>query len=98
MRMTTEELKSHAEKAFKFYQIELGAPEGAYWLVSPRDFHVLLEAFQEDKKKSLTSGEFPTLLGVPAVVAYVWRKPPVIFMNVRDVDFDLENEPSDAKL
>lgn len=92
---TTEELKTHAQNAFKFYQIDLGAPDGAYWLMNPRDYHILAEAFKE-KKTFIQEEEFPTILKVPVVTAYVWRKPPIIFMNINDVDFDLENELGNA--
>lgn len=85
------ELKIHAEKAYAFYKTELGAPEGAIWIINPRDFHYLKREFDG---RNLEVTPMPQLLKLDAVVAHVWRKPPIIAMNIDAIEF-LQEESED---
>lgn len=91
-KFNAQELKEHAEKCYAFYHTDLGAPHGAVWIINPRDFHYLKHEFDQDKRDVTP---LPQLRGIDAIVAHVWRRPPIIAMNIKDIEFlteDLENE------
>ena len=83
-RMTKEDIKIHAEKAYSLYHELIGAPEDACWIINPRDYHYLKAELDEGKRDA---SPIPQLLGLDAVVAHVWRKPPIIVMNIQAIDF-----------
>ena len=92
MKLTSQELIKHTRNAFEFYQIELSAPAAAFWIIHPRDYHFLKSEFKE---KTVQAKDMPELLGVTAIVAHIWRKPPIIAMNIEDLDFTDEPEEPD---
>lgn len=80
MNTNKEDLKHHIETARKVYLQELGAPEGAIWIMHPRDYHMAGSMFPIDK---IQTKELPVFLDLPCVIAHVWRRPPIIALNTK---------------
>lgn len=93
MKYTATQLQAHAEKAYEFYMTELGAPEGAVWIINPRDYHFLKSVFDNNKRDV---SPMPQLRGIDAVCAHVWRRPPMIAMNIDAIEF-LSEEPENEQ-
>lgn len=92
MKPNLEELVKHTRKVYNFYQHEINNSPEVFWIINPRDYHFLKNEFKEKPDNSTT---MPMLLEIPAVVAYVWRKLPIIAMNVQLIQDDIEinNDP-----
>lgn len=91
MKRSNEELKAHVENAHKVYLQELGAPEGAFWIMHPRDYHLVGSLFPIKKNQT---NDLPEFLKLPTVVAHVWRQLPLIALNVNALQtlIDLNHE------
>lgn len=91
-RLSLENLLIHAQKALKVYLGEVSNLENAFWVINPRDFHYLKSELDQEKYRA---GDVPNLAGLPALVAHGWRKPPIIAMNIDEIEFinDCEPEP-----
>lgn len=83
MKLDREQLKEHALEAINVYQVMLGSPQDAFWIIHPRDYHILKDLFPSTSKGT---PEYPEILNLPAITAYVWRKPPIIAVNIDDVE------------
>lgn len=84
MRMSYENLIVHAKKAIQVYKNEIGAVKKAFWVINPRDFHYLKSELDHEK---YFAGDAPNLAGIRAVIAHQWRKPPIIAININELDF-----------
>ena len=92
MKLKYDELVKHTKKTYDFYENECGKPEDAFWLIHPRDYHYLKHELEKSVPKIIPA---PQLLGVEAILAHIWRKPPIIAINIKTVDFFKETIDDD---
>ena len=83
-RLTVTQLLRHAQDAIELHKKNIADKENGFWLIHPRDFHFLKRELDNDK---FLAGDKPTLAGIEAVLCHSWRKPPIIAMNIGDIQF-----------
>ena len=84
LRIHLAELLAHAQKTLELHKTHIGDKENGFWLIHPRDFHFLKSELDQDK---LLVGDKPSLAGIEAVLCHSWRKPPIIAMNISEIQF-----------